>query len=147
MSRSDGFLVDGMFYDAMTLRIDNSSITFDETKANGSEQAGLAVVGNGITDGVVKLCEPNSGVLGVLVSVSRNGSCVVKHSGIMEFPMADPLPNAYAGQGIVGADSAGATGSPGYVMFPSVLVVGDLAMATGAVLDVDSANDIATVLM
>ena len=64
--------------------IDNSTITYDATKANGSAQVGLAVTLSAAK--TVALTTDGCRVIGKLISVESDNLCTVQVGGYMTLP-------------------------------------------------------------
>jgi len=88
-------------------KIDNSTILYDITKVNGSNQVGLAVTFS--TDDTVKLAADGEFVLGKLIKVEADLTCVVQESGHMKLP-AGTGATLTIGKMIVGALLSAAPG-------------------------------------
>lgn len=100
----------GIRYDAITKKIDNSTIVFDATKANGATAVGLAVTISG--DDTVALVADGDRVLGKLLKVEADGFCTVQDTGFVSLPAGDGA-TVTAGQPVVGA--LGAASAKGYI--------------------------------
>lgn len=79
-----GVRYDGIGYKAATFKIDASTITYLATAPNGSSQVGLAVTFS--ADDTVQLVGDGEFVLGKLISVDKDGYCVVQIGGMMKLP-------------------------------------------------------------
>jgi hypothetical protein len=93
-----------------TYTIDNSTITYDVTKANGSAQVGLAVTLSG--NGTVALADIGNPVEGKLISVEADNRCTVQYAGFMKLP-GGASATLTVGTKIVGAQ--GAASAKGYI--------------------------------
>jgi len=76
--------LDGIDYLAVTQKIDNSTIVFDATKANGSVSVGLAVTLS--ADDTVALAADGDAVLGKLIGVAFDNFCTVQVEGFCTLP-------------------------------------------------------------
>lgn len=75
---------DGIGYEAQTFLIDDSTITYSATTANGSAQVGLAVTLS--THKTVALAADAEFILGKLISVDSDDKAVVQTGGYMTLP-------------------------------------------------------------
>lgn len=103
----------------LTLEIDDSSITYDQTKTGGSAQIGLAV--NFSDDGIVQLAGDGEAVAGVLILVEGDNMCSVQVGGVAKFkggtsatltpgtPITGDLLSSAEGYVQTAADTTGAT--------------------------------------
>lgn len=74
----------GIRPDTETYIIDNSTITYDDTKENNSGQVGLAVTLS--ADNTVALAADGEFVLGKLILVESDNKCTVQVGGFVELP-------------------------------------------------------------
>ncbi len=93
----------------VTYKIDNATITYSNTVANGSAQVGLAVTlsANG---GVVALAGDGTAVAGKLINVAADGFCSVQVRGFCQLP-GGAAATLTRGTRIVGA----VNGTAGYI--------------------------------
>lgn len=103
---------EGIRYDAITKKIDNSTITFDATKANGSAAVGLAVTIVPGTVDAVALVADGDRVLGKLLKVEADGFCTVQDTGFVSLPAGSGA-TVTPGQPVVG--DLGASSAKGYI--------------------------------
>lgn len=96
-------LFDGFVPVNLTFVIDNSTITFDATKPNGSSQVNLAVTMSGHK--TVALTADGDPVVGKLTKVHADGKCSVQVLGGVLLPAGNGA-NVSAGRKIVGALNA-----------------------------------------
>lgn len=75
---------DGIGYSAQTFLIDDSTITYSATAANGSASVGLAVTLS--THATVALAADGEFILGKLISVDSDDKAVVQTGGFMTLP-------------------------------------------------------------
>ncbi|MGA7617240.1 MAG: hypothetical protein WBX15_18910 [Thermoanaerobaculia bacterium] len=126
--RADVDLI-GIDYEAVTLKIDNSSITYDATKANGSAQAGLAVTLSAAK--TVALAADGEVVLGKLISVESDNLAVVQVGGFCTLP-AGTGASLSLGKKIVGAVLVAAEG---YIREVNTATAAELGIAAHAIYD------------
>lgn len=96
----------------ITLKIDNSTIVFDATKAGG---AATTMIGMGVTwsaNDTVALCADGDYVVGKLIRVHSDNFCTVQIRGFAELPAGDSA-TVTRGTNIVGA--LGAASAKGYI--------------------------------
>lgn len=75
---------DGINAEYTTFAIDNSTITYSATAANGSSQVGLAVAFS--THGTVELAGDGEEIVGKLINVEKDNFCTVQTGGYMTLP-------------------------------------------------------------
>lgn len=119
--------IDGVW---ATYKIDNSTITYDATKTNGSAQSGMAVTLSG--DATVALAGDGEAVIGKLVLVESDNKANVQVGGYMELPGGDGA-TLTLGAGIVGDLGAGA--AKGYVRAAASATAAELLVASGKIHD------------
>ena len=116
--------------------IDNSTITYDATKANGSAQVGLAVTLSAAK--TVALTADGNRVIGKLISVEADGFCTVQVGGYMTLP-AGAGASLTLGKAIVGdLDSS----AKGYIREVATATAAELGVCGGIIED---ASDTAAV--
>ena len=117
-------------YKTQTYPIDNSTITYSATEANGSAQVDLAVTLT--TSETIALVGDGEQVEGKLISVESDGFCVVQISGRMTLPGGSgaTLTN---GKQIVG--DLGAASAKGYIREVATAVAAELGVSRGRILD------------
>ncbi len=93
-----------------TYKIDNSTIVFDRTKANGSAQVGLAVTFSAAE--TVALADSGEAVIGKLIKVEADNKATVQTDGTMTLPGGDSA-TLTLGTPIVGDQGEG--GAKGYI--------------------------------
>lgn len=118
-----------------TYIIDNSTITYDATKAGGSAMVGLAV--NLSASKTVRLVSDAEPVLGVLVSVEPDLMATVQVGSVCTFKGGESA-TLTPGSKIVGALQAAA--AKGYVRSVAAATLAEVAVATGAILDAATAT-------
>lgn len=116
----------------VTYKIDNSTITYDATKVNGSAQVGLAVTLS--AGGTVALADDGDPVEGKLITVEADGKCVVQAGGYMTLPGGNAA-TLTEGQAFVGDQNASA--EPGYIRDVNTAVAAELGGARGRIVDAD----------
>lgn len=109
-----------------TYKIDNSTITYDVTKAGGSAQVGLAVTLS--ADDTVALTADADAVLGKLIKVEADGYCTVQEAGHLDLPAGNGA-SVTRGKSIVGA--LGASSAKGYIREVNTAQAAELGKARG----------------
>lgn len=105
---------EGIRYDAITKKIDNATIVFDATKANGSAAVGKAVTPVTGTADTVALAADGNHVSGKLLTVEADGFCAIQDTGFVSLPAGNGAA-VTPGQPIVGAVGPGGAGDRGYI--------------------------------
>lgn len=118
----------GTNYRALTFAIDDSTITYSATSANGSAQVGLAVTFS--ADDTVKLTEDGELVLGKLIAVSSDNFATVQVGGVCELPGGDSA-TLTVGEKIVG--DLGAANAKGYIRAVATGTASELGHARGII--------------
>lgn len=124
---------DDIRYDALTFKIDNSTITFDGTKANGIGKA--AGTGDAVTysaNDTVALTQDGNHVVGKLLKVEADGFCTVQKWGLTELPGGNAA-TLTQGARIVGA--LGAASARGYIRAVNTAVAAELGVARGDIVN------------
>ncbi len=93
-----------------TFKIDNSTITYDSTKTDGTASVGLAVTLS--ADGTVALTAAGDAVIGKLISVEADNFATVQIGGICTLPGGSGA-TLTRGEKIMGA--LGAASAKGYI--------------------------------
>ena len=75
---------DDIGYDGITMKIDNSTIVYDETKVGGSAGVGLAVTWS--ADDTVALAADGDALVGKLILVHDDNFCTVAFRGFVSLP-------------------------------------------------------------
>lgn len=122
---------DGAGYQAVTFKIDDSTITYDATEPNGSASVGLAV--NLSTHSTVQLAGNGEGVIGKLIKVEPDGMATVQIGGAMTLPGGNGA-SLTPGTRIVGALNASA--AKGYIKNAST----EHTVSGGKILDASTAT-------
>lgn len=122
-----------------TYKIDDSTITYDSTKTDGSSQVGLAVTF--LANKTVKLTEDAEFVLGKLKRVTADKKCAVATVGTMTLPGGNGA-TLTRGQRIVG--DLGAASAKGYIREVATAVAAELGVARGFIEDDDATNPVVT---
>ncbi len=125
----------GIGYEAETFEIDNSTITYSATAANGSAQAGLAVTYSDAK--TVQLVGDGERVVGKLIKVESDGKAVVQTGGHMTLPGGSGA-TLTQGASIVG--DLGAESAEGYIRAVASAQAAELAVARGQIVDPDTAT-------
>lgn len=120
---------DGIGYEAQTFLIDNSTITYSATAANGSASVGLAVTLS--THKTVALAADAEFVLGKLISVESDNKAVVQTGGYMTLPGGTSA-TLTVGTPIVGDLLVAAKG---YVRSAASGQAAELLVANGSIID------------
>ena len=92
----------------LTFKIDNSTITYDATKANG---AATTMIGKAVTfsaDDTVALCADGDAIVGKLINVEGDNKCSVRTKGFVTLPggASATLTRGKKAVGALGASSA-----------------------------------------
>lgn len=120
-----------------TYKIDNSTITYDATKVDGSAQVGLAVTLSAAN--TVALAADGEAVLGKLVKVESDNKCSVQDGGYMTLPAGDSATTTL-GKKIVG--DLGAASAKGYIREVATATAAELGVARGIIVDAGTATAI-----
>jgi hypothetical protein len=123
-------VVDGQNAEYLTLLIDNSTITYDATLANGSAQVGLAVKLSAA--GTVALATDGSRVLGKLIKVEKDLFATVQVEGGMTLPGGNGA-SLTLGKAIVGALNG--SGAGGYIREVATGTAAELGLCDGKIVD------------
>ena len=115
-----------------TYKIDNSTITFDKTKAFGSAQAGVNLAVTLSADDTVALCADGDAVLGILELVEKDGMCTVTDKGYCKFLKGNGA-TVTRGKKIVGA--LGAASAKGYIREVNTATAAELGKMRGLIED------------
>jgi hypothetical protein len=100
-------------YDAITMKIDAVTITYDVTQVRGASAAMIGkAVGPAAAADTVELVSDGEAVLGTLIEVFADGFCTVQHRGFTPLP-AGQAATVTVGTQIVGA--LGAASAKGYI--------------------------------
>jgi hypothetical protein len=100
-------------YDAITMKIDAATITYDVTQVRGASAAMIGkAVGPAAAADTVELVSDGEAVLGTLIEVFADGFCTVQHRGFTPLP-AGQAATVTVGTQIVGA--LGAASAKGYI--------------------------------
>ena len=111
-----------------TYKIDDSTITYDASKAGGSTQVGLAVTFS--DDDTVALTADGEAVRGKLILVEGDGKCNVMTDGTMVLPGGASV-TLTRGTKIVGA--LGAASAKGYIRSAASGTAAELIKARGVI--------------
>lgn len=121
---------DGIGYEAQTFLIDNSTITYSATVANGSAKVGLAVAFS--ASKTVETAGDGEEVVGKLISVESDNKAVVQTGGYMTLPGGNGAALT-PGKKIVGALNA--SSAEGYIREVATGTAGELGLARGMIID------------
>jgi hypothetical protein len=124
---------EGIGYEAETFKIDDSTITYSETEANGSAQVGKAVKLS--ADSTVALATDGSEVTGKLIKVESDNKAVVQTKGYCTLPGGNNA-TLTLGEKIVGAVDAQAAG--GYIRVVATGTAAELGHARGKIINNDT---------
>lgn len=119
---------EGIGYRAITLKIDNSTITYDSTKAGGSAGVGLAVSLSAAD--TVQLAADAEAVVGKLILVEPDGYATVQIEGFMDLPGGNGA-TLTLGTPIVGALNA--SSAKGYIRSAASGTAAELLKAKGTI--------------
>lgn len=121
---------DEINYEGITYLIDNSTITYSATAANGSASVGLAVTFS--ADKTVALTADGNTVVGKLMQVTSDNKAVVQDDGFVTLP-AGASATVTAGTAIVGA--LGASSAKGYIRNAASGTAAELVKCRGMIVD------------
>jgi hypothetical protein len=136
--------------DDLTFKIDNSTIVYDGTAANG---AATTMIGKAVTlsaDDTVALAADGDAVVGKLISVEADNKCSVRVHGFVALP-AGASATVTRGKKIVGA--LGASSAKGYIR-DAVIAGGtyaaaeanEIQKARGLIIDVGTTTAVGVIL-
>lgn len=120
---------DNIDYRAETFKIDNSTITYDATVANGSSQVGLAVTQS--AGDTVALVADGEAVTGKLIQVTKDNYGVVQTRGYMTLPGGTSA-TLTIGKKIVGDLLVAAKG---YIREVATATAAELGLQRGRIVD------------
>jgi hypothetical protein len=115
----------------VTYKIDNSTITYDATKAFG---AATTMIGKAVTlsaDDTVALCADGDAIEGKLVKVESDLKCTVQTGGYTDLPGGDSA-TLTRGSAIVGA--LGAASAKGYIRTAASGTAAELIKCRGRII-------------
>lgn len=124
-----------------TYKIDNSTITHDATKANGSAQVGLAVTFSAAN--TVALAADGDAVIGKLIQVEADDKATVQTDGTMTLPGGDSA-TLTLGTKIVG--DLGASSAKGYIRSAASGTAAELLVGRGRIEDAGTATAVEVTL-
>lgn len=127
----------GIGYEAETFLIDNSTIVYDATKANGSASMGLAVTLSG--NDTVALAADGDFVMGKLIKVESDNKAVIQTGGHLTLP-GGLSATLTRGTRIVGA--LGAASAKGYIRSAASATAAELLKSRGFITNVADANNV-----
>lgn len=114
-----------------TFKIDNSTITYDSTKANG---AAATMIGKAVTlsaDDTVALAVDGDAIIGKLIKVESDNKATVQIEGCCDLPGGDSA-TVTRGSAIVGA--LGAASAKGYIRSAASGTAAELIKCRGRIL-------------
>jgi len=126
----DAVAFDGIDATYETFLIDNSTITYSATVANGSSKVGLAVALS--THKTIETAGDGEEVLGKLVKVEADNKAVVQTDGYMTLPGGNGA-TLTPGKKIVGALNA--SSAEGYIREVATGTAAELGVARGMIID------------
>ena len=127
----------------LTYKIDNSTITYDATKANG---AATTMIDKAVTlsaDDTVALAADGDAVLGKLISVDGDNKCSVRVSGFVTLPGGNGA-SLTRGKKIVGALNA--SSEKGYIREVATGTAAELGKARGIIQSSGTATAVGVLL-
>jgi hypothetical protein len=124
----------------VTFKIDNSTITYSATVANGSSQVGLAVTFS--ADNTVQLAGDGEAIIGKLLSVTKDNFCVVQVGGYMELPGGTSA-SLTRGKKIVGDLLSAAEG---YIREVDTTTAAELGVARGMIINNGTTTAVGVIL-
>lgn len=122
---------DGQHAKYLTFPIDNSTITYSATVANGSSQVGLAATFTTAGDGTIKLTEDGEFVLGRICQVTHDNFATVQVAGVMKLPSGTGA-SITEGKAIVGDLD---TAAKGYIREVATATAAELGVARGFIIE------------
>ena len=120
--------IDGVY---ATFKIDNSTITYDSTKANGAD---TTMIGKAVTlsaDDTVALCADGDAIIGRLERVEADNKATVQVGGFTELPGGASATLTRGGT-VVGA--LGASSAKGYIRSAASATAAELVKARGRII-------------
>lgn len=124
-----------------TYKIDDSTITYDATKAGGSAQVGLAVTFSAAD--TVALAADGDAIVGKLILVESDNKCNVMTEGTMALP-GGASATLTLGTKIVGA--LGASSAKGYIRSAASGTAAELIKARGRIENAGTATAVVVTL-
>jgi hypothetical protein len=124
---------DGIREDSISMKIDNSTIVYDSTKANG---AATTMIGKAVVlsaDDTVALCADGDAVFGKLLKVEADNFATIQRWGMADLP-AGASAATTRGNRIVGA--LGAASAKGYIRDAAAATAAELVKARGVIVNV-----------
>lgn len=125
-------LSDGQDAHYDTFAIDNSTITYDSTKARGAATTMLDKAVSLSAAGTVQLASDGEAVLGKLIKVEADNFCTVQDRGYMTLP-GGASASLTLGKKIVGA--LGAASAKGYIREVATGTAAELGKQNGEIID------------
>lgn len=127
----DQVAYDDIRYDGITMKIDNSTIVFDASKANGAD---ATMIGKAVTlsgNDTVALAADGDAVFGKLLKVEPGNFCSVQRWGFAALPSSGTITR---GTGIVGA--LGPSSAKGYIRSAASATAAELGKQRGTVVNI-----------
>ncbi len=124
-----------------TYKIDNSTITYDASKAGGSAQVGLAVTFS--ADDTVALCADGDAVIGKIILVESDNKANIMTQGTMTLP-GGASATLTRGAKIVGA--LGASSAKGHIRSAASGTAAELVKARGYIENAGTATAVVVTL-
>lgn len=128
----------------LTFLIDNSTITYDATKANG---AATTMIGKAVTltatDNTVALAADGDPILGKLISVEGDLKCSVRVHGYVTLPGGN---GATLTRGLAVVGALNASSEKGYVRIAASGTAAELVRARGLIINSSTATAVGILL-
>jgi hypothetical protein len=135
--------VDGIDARFVSVKIDDSTITYSATAAGGSAQVGLAVRLVPGTAQTIELVGDAEAVFGKLIQVQADGVATVQYAGGMTLP-GGASATLTIGSQIVG--DLGAASAEGYIRSVDAATLAEVAVARGAIFDAGTTTAVEIIL-
>ena len=123
-------------YDAITMKIDGVTITFDGTQPQGAPAAQIGKAVSLSADDTVQLTADAQNVFGKLLKVEPDGFATIQRWGFVTLPSSGTITRGTKAVGALGPASA-----RGYIRSANTAVAAELGVQRGDVVNVaDTAN-------
>lgn len=116
----------------LTFKIDNSTITYDATKANGAADTMIDKAVTLSADDTVALAGDGEPILGKLISVAADNKCSVRVHGYVTLPGGD---GATLTRGLAVVGDLDASSAKGYVRIAASATAAELVRARGIIIN------------